>query len=147
MIEASPAFQHDGLVVINFDEAADTDTTSCCHELPGTSGVQPAGGGGRTGALLLSPLLTPHTSTCDYNHFSLLHSYEDLLGVTTGGADGLGHLGTAASAEPFGADVYGTSDTCAPGAEVPEAPYAVALGITGALIGTLSIVVRRRRLA
>ncbi len=144
MIEASAAYQHDGLIVVNFDEAADTDLSSCCHELAGTSGVQLAGGGGRTGALLLSPLLTPHTSRCAYNHFSLLHTYEDLFGITTGGADGAGHLGMAATTEPFGTDVYGAIDTCTPGPTVPEVPHTVWLALGGlAAIGLVLVVTRR----
>jgi hypothetical protein len=37
-----------------------------------------------------------------------LRSYEDLLGLTTGGADGKGHLGYAATTgmAPFGQDVF-----------------------------------------
>jgi hypothetical protein len=37
-----------------------------------------------------------------------LRSYEDLLGLTKGGADGQGHLGFAATAglAPFGPDVF-----------------------------------------
>ena len=43
-----------------------------------------------------------------YNHFSALRSYEDLLGITRGGDDGLGHLGFASTAglKPFGRDVF-----------------------------------------
>ena len=45
-----------------------------------------------------------------YNHYSALRSYEDLLGLTTGGSDGEGHLGFAASKGlvPFGTDVFPT---------------------------------------
>ena len=58
---------------------------------------------------------TPSTSTPgstdttgSYNHYSALRSYEDLLGLTTGGADGEGHLGFAAAKglAPFGTDVF-----------------------------------------
>jgi hypothetical protein len=43
-----------------------------------------------------------------YNHYSALRSYEDILGITRGGDDGLGHLGFAArpGLEPFGKDVF-----------------------------------------
>jgi hypothetical protein len=43
-----------------------------------------------------------------YNHYSALRSYEDLLGLTTGGANGKGHLGFAAATglAPFGTDVF-----------------------------------------
>ncbi len=47
-------------------------------------------------------------TTGAYNHFSALRSYEDLLGITTGGDDDLGHLGFAAAdgLVPFGSDVF-----------------------------------------
>ena len=37
-----------------------------------------------------------------------MRSYEDLLGLMTGGTDGLGHLGVAAAPglAPFGKDVF-----------------------------------------
>lgn len=43
-----------------------------------------------------------------YNHYSALRSYEDLLGLDRGGADGRGHLGFAAQQglRTFGADVF-----------------------------------------
>ena len=47
-------------------------------------------------------------STGFYNHYSALRSYEDLLGISTGGSDGHGHLGFAGQAglRPFGTDVF-----------------------------------------
>ena len=45
-------------------------------------------------------------STGSYNHYSALRTFEDLLGVRFGGADGHGHLGFAATATDFGADVF-----------------------------------------
>ena len=47
-------------------------------------------------------------STGQYNHYSALRSYEDMLGITRGGTDGLGHLGFAATndLQPFGRDVF-----------------------------------------
>jgi len=43
-----------------------------------------------------------------YNHYSALRSYEDLLGIDEGGADGRGHLGFAAQPglHAFGTDVF-----------------------------------------
>jgi hypothetical protein len=43
-----------------------------------------------------------------YNHYSALRSYEDLLGIKTGGSDGQGHLGFAGQVglKPFGSDVF-----------------------------------------
>jgi hypothetical protein len=73
----------------------------------------PAGtlpGGGKVGALLLnSKWIRPGTlNTTRYNHYSALRSYEDLLGITTGGSDGYGHLGMAGMTglAPFGPDVF-----------------------------------------
>lgn len=137
-IMASPAYQADGLIIITTDEASTSDTSSCCGEVPGTTGVQPVGGGGKTGALLLSPLLAPGTSTTPYNHFSLLRSLEDLFGVTSGGADGQGHLGEAATAPAFGPDVWGTG----PAAALPEVPRPALLALPAA--GAALVAWRRR---
>lgn len=99
----SPAFKQDGLLVITFDEGM-LDSTACCGErdLPGG---KPAGldgpGGGRIGALMLSPQIKPGTvSDVPYNHYSLLRWVEDNFG--------LAHLGYAGAAglAPFGADVF-----------------------------------------
>jgi hypothetical protein len=129
LILGSPAYKHgDTLVVITFDEA-DVDTSdpdyadACCSEqtgpnthAPGNAGLatDSAPGGGQIGALLLNPkYVTPGSvdSTGSYNHYSALRSYEDLLGLTTGGADGAGHLGFAAAKglAPFGPDVFNSA--------------------------------------
>jgi phosphatidylinositol-3-phosphatase len=127
LIMASPSYQSGQmLVVLTSDEGDDDDTTACCNEQPGpnwafpghspllgaaptTPGADP--GGGRIGTLLLnSSYIQPGTvdTTGFYNHYSALRSYEDLLGLTTGGTDGAGHLGFAAAAglTPFGQDVF-----------------------------------------
>jgi len=97
-----------GLIVITFDEGS--DAAACCGE---TSGISPSHpnvplpgktgpGGGRTGAVLLSPLIRPGTvSTVAYNHYSLLRSIEDIFGLP--------HLGDAAMPQvrSFGPDVFG----------------------------------------
>ncbi len=123
----SPAYKSGNtLIVITFDEA-DVDTSSpgyaadCCDELPGPNTHAPgnaalssdasAPGGGQIGALLLnSKYISPGTTDTSgsYNHYSALRSYEDLLGLTTGGTDGLGHVGYAAAKglQPFGNDVF-----------------------------------------
>jgi hypothetical protein len=113
-IRNSPAFKDHGLLIITFDEAhappdpdaALWDASACCNEQPGPNTVNPGGpmpgqGGGRVGAVMLSPCVTPGTvSKTPYNHYSLLRSTEDLFGI--------GHLGFAAQAglETFGDDVY-----------------------------------------
>jgi hypothetical protein len=76
---------------------------------PTTTFVYP--GGGQVGAVLFNKrFIEPGTvnTTGYYNHFSALRSYEDILGITTGGDDGLGHLGYASRPElaPFGKDVF-----------------------------------------
>ncbi len=89
---ARRAFQQDGLLIITFDEAATSDTSSCCGEIPGPGSPQPGvtgPGGGDVGAVLLSPCIAPGTVTqTAYNHYSMLGSVEDLFGLS--------HLGYAA---------------------------------------------------
>ena len=80
--------------------------TACCDEQPGPNTPAPGGqsagpGGGRTGAVLLSPLITARDDhQRPYNHYSLLRSIED--------AFGLAHLGYAAAPglRSFGTDVF-----------------------------------------
>lgn len=101
-ILAAPAFRNDGLLVVTFDEGTAND--ACCGERPLPGGPPPGRfgpGGGRTGAVLISPFIAPGTTSAqDYNHYSLLRSIEDLFGLP--------HLGYAAAADlpVFGKDVY-----------------------------------------
>jgi len=97
-IQASPAYQKDGLIVIVFDEGS--SDLVCCGEkkapnlttdnnngypIPGPV----ADGGGQTGAILLSPFITGGTidAANAFNHYSYLRSMEDVFGA--------GHLGYA----------------------------------------------------
>jgi Phosphoesterase family len=78
-------------------------------------------GGGDSGAVLISPDITPGTvSNTFYNHYSLLRSLEDIFGITSGGVDGSGHLGFAAQPglAPFGSDVFTNAETPASGTTV-----------------------------
>ncbi|MGH1524523.1 alkaline phosphatase family protein [Leifsonia sp. L25] len=105
-ITSSPAFRQDGVLVITFDESdgPQSDASSCCNEGPGPNSALPgiAGlGGGRVGALVLSPFVKGGTwSTTPYNHYSLLASIEDTFGLP--------YLGYAATPglNRFGLDVY-----------------------------------------
>lgn len=107
-IMASPAYQHDGLLLILFDEAefsaTNADTSACCNEIPGPNSPLPGitgPGGGLVGAVVLSKFARPGTVvTTPYNHYSLLRTIEDLFG--------LDHLGFAGQADTnsFGADVF-----------------------------------------
>lgn len=117
-ILASPAYRHDGLLVITFDEG-DAEIRQegtrhvmqfagrhCCQQQPGPNlGPYPYAeeegdwiyrfddyGGDRIGAVLLSPFLAPGTTaSTPFNHYSLLRTIEDLFGTH-------GHLGYAGQA-------------------------------------------------
>ncbi len=104
-ILASPAYRAGGLLAVVFDESDGSDASACCGETPFPNVTSSNGftgpGGGRTGAVLLSPYIDPGTvDTTAYNHFSLLRSTEDLFG--------LGHLGYAARAglKPLGREAF-----------------------------------------
>jgi hypothetical protein len=103
MITSSPAYQRNGLLEILFDEASSSEAESCCEEMPGPGSPLPGvvgPGGGRVGAILLSPFIRPGTiSATDYNHYSSLASWETLLGLPK-----LAYAATAPSS--FGADVF-----------------------------------------
>jgi hypothetical protein len=123
LVLSSPAYKQGSLlVVITFDEADVNPSgnpgyaAACCGEKPGPNTIAPGGasattnaaapGGGQTGAVLLNAkYIRPGTTdtTDSYNHYSALRSYEDLLGLASGGADGQGHLGFSAAAglRPF----------------------------------------------
>jgi hypothetical protein len=135
-ILASPAFAQDGMLVITFDEAEVGDpasATSCCGELPGPNSAMPGivgPGGGRVGAVVLSPFATPGSTTdVAYNHYSLLRTLEDLYGVE--------HLGFAAAPglTPMGSDVFPAAAPIASGTEAsspaPTANDRVTLARTG----------------
>lgn len=108
LILRSAAFRADGLLIITFDESdgqgAD-GSSACCGEqpLPGAR-FQPGfrgPGGGRIGAVLLSPYIRPGTvSHQPYNHYALLRTVEAIFGLP--------YLGYAAAADlkVFGAEVF-----------------------------------------
>jgi phospholipase C len=106
LITNSPAFKKNGLLVVTFDEAAGPpsgDSSSCCGELPGPNSPLPGingMGGGRTGAVVLSPFVKAGTVTSTgYNHYALLASIENLFA--------LGRLGEAQTVpSTFGSDVF-----------------------------------------
>lgn len=103
-ITNSPAFKQDGLLLILFDEASNSDASACCGELPGPLSPLPGitgAGGGRVGAVLLSPFIKPGTvSNIPYNHYSTLRSLEDIFKLP--------HLGFAGATglRGFGNDVF-----------------------------------------
>ena len=110
----SPAYERHGLIVITFDEAeaigGEGDSSACCNEQPGPNTTSPGfttpgPGGGRIGAVLLSPCIRSGSTTDqDYNHYSLLRSVEDNFDLS--------HLGFAGQQRlrPFGTDVLNRPD-------------------------------------
>jgi hypothetical protein len=112
-ITASPAYQQGGLIFITFDESGDdTNAKACCGEQdslgytdPSHPNVNEPGlygpGGGRVGAVALSPFIKPGTTSgVDYNHYSLLKTMEEIFGLPL--------LGDAKQPQvkAFGSDVF-----------------------------------------
>ena len=106
-ILASPAFKQDGLLVVTFDEG--TDGAACCGETRPEGAPEPGQfgpGGGRIGAVVISPFVRPGSvSRVAYNHYSLLRSIENWFGLP--------HLGYAGrkGLRAFGSDVFNRTDT------------------------------------
>jgi phosphatidylinositol-3-phosphatase len=108
-ITGSPAFADGGLVIVTFDEAENDDASSCCGEGPGLGSPLPGifgTGGGRIGAVMLSPYIKPGTvSQVPYNHYALLRSLSALFSVPPVGlaaASGLNVLGDDVFTQPGG---------------------------------------------
>jgi phosphatidylinositol-3-phosphatase len=108
----SAAFHNRGLLIVTFDEAeappgeqSGTDARACCNEQPGPNTANPGGpipgaGGGKVGAVLVSPCIRPRTvSKVPYNHYSLLRSVERNFKLPF-----LGYAGQS-GLRPFGRDV------------------------------------------
>jgi len=112
-ITSSPAFRRNGLLEITFDESdgPQSDSSSCCDEKAGPASPSPGitgPGGGRVGAVLISPFIAPGTvSSTPYNHYSSLASWETLLGLP--------RLAYAASVPAsFGSDVFTATGQASP---------------------------------
>lgn len=108
-ILASPAYKQDGLLIVTFDEAAESDGSSCCGELPGPNSANPGLdglGGGVVGAVLLSRYIKPGTvSMMPYNHYATLRTIEDVFGIPHIGysqASGLNDYSTDVFTNPGG---------------------------------------------
>jgi hypothetical protein len=118
-IVGSPAFR-DGLLVVTFDEA-ESDSSACCNEPTGPNTPAPGGpsggpGGGRVGAVLVSPYIKAGTTTTKaYNHYSLLRSVEDLFALPP-----IGYAAMQGLAR-FGDDVYSNPTGAGPDPSFPAA--------------------------
>ena len=85
LIENSPAFGSDGVLIITFDEGTS-------NQGPGSS--KQFAGGGNVAFAVISPLAQPGAYAGTYNHYSLLRTLEDGFGIT-------GHPANAATANPI----------------------------------------------
>jgi hypothetical protein len=116
-ITGSAAYKQGGLIITIFDESGeDSQAGGCCGEVDGLGFDDPSHpntnepglygpGGGRVGAVLLSPFIKPGTvSNVSYNHYSMLRSIE--------GYFGLSYLGDAKQkgVTSFGRDVFTRAD-------------------------------------
>ena len=98
-IQESFAYKDGGLVVITSAQARQggekPDAAACCvfptypnlpaepEETPPTGEVREKGGGGKVGAVLLSPYIEPGSrSETNFNHYSLLVTIEEFFGLT-----------------------------------------------------------------
>lgn len=99
---------HNGVLLINFDEGAASDTSGCCTGGPaGTAGF-----GGRVGLLALGAgLPAGKVVTTPYDHASLLRTLEDLFGISE-------HLNNAATASPMTDVLARVATTPSPSATV-----------------------------
>jgi hypothetical protein len=111
-ITGSRAFADGGLVIVTFDEAETDDASACCGEGPGLNSPLPGifgTGGGRIGAVMLSPYIKSGTvSPLPYNHYALLRSLETMFGVPQLGlaaASGLNVLSADVFTQPGGPPV------------------------------------------
>jgi phosphatidylinositol-3-phosphatase len=145
-IKASPAYKEGGLIAITFAQAPQigpgADPRACCATppypnlpapapeattpkpaAPTVGSVEPTGGGGRVGLLLLSPFVEPGSvnETGYFNHFSLLASIEDLFGL-----ERIGYAANPALAV-FDETIYN--------AAAPEAPASAAQRAIVSLLG------------
>ena len=120
-IKASPAYRDHGAILLTFDES-ESGAESCCNEengpnSPNNGGATAVGaGGGRVGAVIVSPCIKPGTETqFPYNHYSALRWTEDNFGLS--------HLADASTEglSSFGTDVF-SNPSCDTGANPVSEP-------------------------
>jgi hypothetical protein len=88
-IQASPAYQSGGAIVILADQAPpgpEADRSACCEDRRWYGRDPASSGGGRTGALLLSPLVKGGTTVdTAIDHYDVLRTVSEALGVRRSG--------------------------------------------------------------
>ena len=151
LILASPAYRKDGMLVITFDEGGVSPTAldSCCSEpatdpdgtSPGGEGsggvYSPGPGGGQVGAVVLSRYIAANTQSNQcYNHYSLLHTLEDLFGAPYLAESAEDNSNQPGGVNSFGSDVFtsagGTTGPTGPSASTgPGCEVTAAVGPTG----------------
>ena len=153
-ILGSAAFKQDGMLIVTFDEAEaeppQADASACCNEpvgpnTPNNGGPVPGQGGGRIGAVVVSPFTEPGSvNPTAYNHYALLRTIEDIFS--------LGHLGFAGrpGLKAFGSDVFGRFPAAPPTSGGPAAcpasgPPAIAHASARARGGALRVRLTARR--
>jgi hypothetical protein len=85
LIEHSPAFGSDGVLIITFDEGTSNR---------GAGSSKQFNGGGNVVFAVLSPLARPTLDANPYDHYSLLRTLEDGFGIAE-------HPANAATADPI----------------------------------------------
>ena len=117
-IKESAAYRDQGAILVTFDESA-SGAQSCCNEpsgpnTPNNGGPEFGSGGGKVGAVMVSPCIQPGTVTQNaYNHYSFLRWTEDDFGL-----EHLAYAG-AKGLKPFGDDVF-TKPGCDPAIQQAE---------------------------
>ncbi len=129
--------------MVTFDEAetgSPEAATACCGEVPGPNSPLPGingPGGGRVGAVLVSPFVAPGTvNDTPYNHYALLRTVEDVFGLDHlgfAGADGLASFGPDVFAAPTAPASSTTTTSRATTASDPAASSVVPRGGGGRL--------------
>jgi hypothetical protein len=150
-ITSSPAFRYEnGLLMVIFDEAAASNASACCGEIAGPGSPMPGiegPGGGDTGAVFLSPCISPGTVTkTAYNHYTMLRSVEDIFGLP--------HIGFAQlpGETSFGSDIFTHGCSAVPHVALRAPALASATGsrprvrvVWSATIPTSTFTVQARR--
>ena len=87
---ASKAYKAGGAIIITADQSASSgeyvDNSACCSDRPWYGDDQATAGGGRVGALMLSPLIKGGTTVeGSFDHYDLLRTISRSLAVKPAG--------------------------------------------------------------